>query len=141
MQHVAILNKQKRLLAKIISKEKTIESRWLVHKSAPWNKVRSGETIYFKESGCPVTVTAIVDKVLYFHLAETDINTLFQKYGLDIGFDNERQMKKYSSGKNYCVLIFLKDVKEIEPFDIDKSGYGIMSAWICVDDISRIKKR
>ena len=41
--------------------------------------------------------------------------------------------------KKYCMLIFLKNPIEITPFEIDKTGFGIMSAWITVEDISRIK--
>lgn len=37
------------------------------------------------------------------------------------------------------MLIFLKDPTEVEPFSIDKTGYGAMSAWIAVDDISKIR--
>jgi hypothetical protein len=42
--------------------------------------------------------------------------------------------------KKYGVLIFLKNVSTTRPFDVDKSGYGAMSAWITVNDINKIKK-
>jgi hypothetical protein len=36
-------------------------------------------------------------------------------------------------------LIFLTEPKEIEkPFNIDKTGYGISSAWMCVEDVREI---
>ena len=44
------------------------------------------------------------------------------------------------SNKKYCLVIFLKDIKKVKPFEIDKSGFGTMTAWLIVDDISRIKK-
>jgi hypothetical protein len=34
----------------------------------------------------------------------------------------------------------LKKPQKIEPFEIDKSGFGTMSAWISVDDINKIRK-
>ena len=34
----------------------------------------------------------------------------------------------------------LKNPQEIKPFEINKTGFGAMSAWITVDSISRIKK-
>ena len=38
------------------------------------------------------------------------------------------------------MLIFINNpVKLKSPFDIDKNGFGAMSAWIVVDKISRIK--
>ena len=39
-----------------------------------------------------------------------------------------------------CMLVFLKNVEKIEPFEINKSGFGIMSAWISVESIPKIKK-
>jgi len=31
--------------------------------------------------------------------------------------------------------------KKIEPFDIDKTGFGAMSAWISVENINEIKNK
>lgn len=41
--------------------------------------------------------------------------------------------------KNYCLLIFLKNPREINYFDISKKGFGAMSAWITVKNIKEIK--
>jgi hypothetical protein len=40
--------------------------------------------------------------------------------------------------KKYCILIFLTSVKHIDPFKINKKGYGNMSAWISVKNIKEI---
>src|SRR3989338_11329211 len=66
MEHVAIMRKSWKLTEKILTGQKKIESRWYYNKSAPWDKIRAGETIYFKDSGEPVTIKAEVDKVLQF---------------------------------------------------------------------------
>jgi hypothetical protein len=42
--------------------------------------------------------------------------------------------------KRYCSLIFIDNVRAIEPFDIDKTGYGNMAAWITIDDIEKIRR-
>jgi hypothetical protein len=42
--------------------------------------------------------------------------------------------------KEYCILIFLKNVRPTKPFKIDKRGFGAMAAWITVDNISKIRK-
>lgn len=39
---------------------------------------------------------------------------------------------------NY-LLIFLKNQVKIKPFEIDKIGFGMMSAWITVKNIKQIK--
>jgi len=140
MQHIAILKKSWKLIDKILSGEKKIESRWYKNKSAPWNKIKAGETVYFKESGSPVTIKTEVEKVLQFsNLTPNKVKELLNKYGENIGIkanDFYEQLKD----KNYCLLIFLKNSKKIKPFQINKTGFGLMSAWICVNNIEQIKK-
>ena len=140
MQHIAILKKSWKLIDKILSGEKKIESRWYKNKSAPWNKIKAGETVYFKESGSPVTIKTEVEKVLQFsNLTPNKVKELLNKYGENIGIkanDFYEQLKD----KNYCLLIFLKNPEKIKPFQINKTGFGLMSAWICVNNIEQIKK-
>lgn len=139
MEHLAILNKKLNLLPKILSGEKTIESRWYKFKRDPYNRIKENEIIYFKNSGEPVTVKSKVENVLFFeNLDNKKIKYLLEVYGRRIGVDVS--YLENLSGKRYCSLIFLKDVQQIEPFDIDKTGYGNMAAWITLDSIEKIKK-
>ena len=142
MQHIAILAKKRKLLDKIISGEKTIESRWYKSKVSPWNKIKEGEIVYFKESGDPVSVKAEVEKVLFFENLDLEkVKDIVNKYGDQIALSKNRDDKfwKYFDNRKYCILIFLKNIQEIDPFNINKKGFGLMSAWICVDDVNRIK--
>ena len=138
MEHLAILSKKRKLLVKILSGDKTIESRWYKFKRTPYKNIKDGEIIYFKESGEKVAVSAVVEKALFFDdLNKDKIKNILGKYGKEIGVENSHV--KDLINKKYCTLIFLKDVKEITPFNINKKGYGLMSAWISVDDINRLK--
>jgi len=138
MEHIAILNKKLRLLEKIISGNKTIESRWYKSKKRPYKNIKKEEIVYFKNSGESVTIKTIVEKVLFFNnLNKSKIKNILQKYGNQIGLDNSYVNNLIN--KKYCTLIFLKDVKKINPFNIDKKGYGLMSAWISIYDINKIK--
>ena len=142
MDHLAILDKKKKLLTKIISGEKSIESRWYKAKVTPWDRIKKGETVYFKESGEPVSVRAKVAEVMQFYLPTTNIFQLLQKYGKEICFTEPDFSKKvaWCSGRKYCILIRLKEVQQIEPFNIDKTGFGNMAAWMTVENINSIKK-
>jgi len=60
MQHIAILRQP--FFNMVLSGEKTIESRWSMHKVAPYGKVNIGDEILLKETGKNVTATAIVKK-------------------------------------------------------------------------------
>ena len=56
-----------------------------------------------------------------------------------IALKNTNPVSEGYKNKNYCVLIFLKDSQKIEPFKIDKTGFGTGAAWMCAEDISRVR--
>lgn len=43
----------------------------------------------------------------------------------------------YSKNKKYCLLIFLKNPEKVEPFEINKTGFGMMSAWLTAENIDK----
>lgn len=140
MEHLAILDKKRKLLAKILTGEKSIESRWYKSKVKPWGTIHAGETIYFKESGDPVRVKAKISEVMQFYLPQTNIPELLEKYGREICFSSPKpELIAWCSQRKYCILITLKNVQRIEPFEINKKGFGMMAAWITVADIEQIK--
>ena len=142
MEHIAIMKKSWGLTQKILSGQKKIESRWYKVKYAPWNRIKSGELIYFKDSGDPVTIKAEVDRVIQFSdLTSNKVKEILYQYGQADGLSSDKipEFFELFKDKKYCMLIFLKNPKKIKPFDIDKSGYGAMSAWISIDNINKIK--
>jgi len=151
MDHVAILRKARiskgdNLLADILSGIKTIESRWYVNKISPWDNLMVGDMVYFKESGCPVTAVANVSKVLQFsNLTEVSLIKIVHKYGKHIAphsplSEFEAWARRHLE-KRYCILVFLKDVKKVGPFNIDKTGFGNSAAWLAVGDINRVMRK
>ncbi len=140
--HVAILGREKNLIPKILSGQKTIESRWYVSRIAPWDRIHAGDTVYFKDSGQPVTARAKVGKVRqYSGLNREKIKPILGNYGEAIGVpkgESHRWLEQLGR-KNYCILISLKDPKPIKPFRIDKTGFGSACAWLCVGDIKRVR--
>ncbi len=143
MEHVAIMRKSWGLLPKILDGRKTIESRWSVTKCKPWDAVKPGETVYFKNSGEPVSVRAEVEKVVQFaDLTSKRVRELLDRYYKDDGLEEADVPAFFERfrDKQYGMFIFLKSPREIEPFEIDKTGFGMMSAWITVDDISKIQR-
>ena len=143
MEHVAIMRKSLGFLNKISEGSKKIESRWYMTKYAPWGRIREGDIVYFKDSGKPVTLKSIVKRVeFYSSLIPEKTEKILLKYGPEdgIGIDNISDFYQSVKDKNYCILIFLSNIEEVEPFEIDKSGFGAMSAWITINDINSIKK-
>lgn len=142
MDHLAIMKKSWGLLPKILTGEKLIESRWYLNKYAPWNKIKAGEVVYFKDSGEPVTIKTEVSKVIQFdNLNPLKIKKILRQYGKADGIEKKKiqQFLKRFKNKRYCILVFLKNPQVIKPFKINKSGFGARSAWITVKHINQIK--
>ena len=137
MNHIAILKKGP--LDMILNGSKTIESRWSLKKIVPFKKVNVGDVVYMKKTGGLVVARFRVNKVEYFeYLSIKKILEIYTKYGSQIGMIEDSVKKLYN--KKYCSLFWISELERVVPFDIYKDGYGIMSAWICVDDIEKIKK-
>lgn len=143
MDHIAILSERWHFEDKLKSGQKTIECRWYKKKYKPWNSITEGDIIYFKKSGkYPITYKATVSKVEQFENLNSDIIAkLFNKYGTAIGIEKSQIpsfIKDYKNRK-YGIIIHIKDVESVNPFMIDKKGYGSGSAWLPVDNIELIK--
>jgi len=142
MDHVAIMKKSWGLIPKILSGEKTIESRWYHTRRAPWGKIRAGDRVYFKNAGDPVVVRSTVSKVRQFeNLTPAKIRTIFRKYVRADGISKREEGKFYRRFRNkkYCILVFLRGVTKVRPFHVDKRGFGAMAAWISVKNIRSIR--
>lgn len=142
MDHVAIMKKSLGFTEKIADGRKTIESRWYKSKRSPWDKISVGDVVYFKNSGCPVTLVAHVGKVMQFQdLTESGTRKILNEHSASIGIEPDKVEEFYYSIKDakYCILISLENVKPLNPFEIDKKGFGLMSAWLVTPDIQIIK--
>jgi hypothetical protein len=141
MQHIAIMNKKWKLIKKILSCQKSIESRWYKNKYSPWNRIKAGENIYFKNSGGFVECKAKVDNVIQFSdLTPNKIMLILQKYGESLGLEDIYSFFPFICYKKYCILLFLRNARKIKPFDINKFGFGLMTAWISIENINDLKR-
>jgi len=143
MDHLAIMRRSWGLTGKILSGEKSVESRWYNSKYPPWDRIKTGDAVYFKDSGEPVTIVSEVAKVTQFSdLNPQKVRSILEGYGDRDGIGKSEAQSFFDifKDKKYCILIFLKNARGIEPFDVDKSGFGSMSSWIVLDDIGKIRK-
>ena len=142
MDHLAIMKKSWGFTQKILDGGKTLESRWYKTRRAPWGRIKKDDAVYFKNSGEPTTAKAIVTKVIEFEeLTPRKVKGILNRYWKDLGILKEELPAIYKRFKNkkYCILIFLKNPKEIKSFKINKKGFGAMASWICIEDIKRLK--
>jgi ASC-1-like (ASCH) protein len=141
MDHVAIMNKKQGLIDRILSGKKTIETRWYKNKSIPWDKICVGDRIFFKDSGASVRAMAEVKKVRQYENLNIKMSQkIVDEYGDEGLIDiQNKNAEDWASGKRYAILIWLKNVKAVKAFSINKKGFGSASAWISINNIDIIK--
>lgn len=141
MHHVAIMKPSWKLIPKILSGEKTIESRWYQTRRAPWNGIQTGDTVYFKDSGKPVSARARVSRVIQLEINTLgDAQAIVKKYGKGICIVN-KDPATWGTLPKYCILIYIESPKVLrKPFDIDKRGFGSAAAWLSVKNIADMRK-
>jgi hypothetical protein len=130
------------LTNKILTGEKSVETRWYKTARPPWGKVTEGDTIFFKDSGKPVSIKATAGKVRCIsELNPLKVKDLLNEYCKHDGIAEKDIPAFYPlfKDKKYCMIVSLKNPKSITPFDIDKSAFGAMAAWITVSDVNKIK--
>lgn len=137
MDHIAIMKKEWGLLPKILSGVKTVEARWYKSKIAPWDKVKAGDTIYFKNSGGPVSVKASVTSVNQYEINNNqEALKIMRQYALDDLGTSEipKSVINYITNKKYAIFVRFDRVENITPFEVDKTGFGLQCAWMCVEN-------
>ena len=125
--HLAILKKP--YLDAILDGRKPVESRFTITKRSPFGQIYPGDKIFFKQSSGPVCATASVVKVKSFeNLTPAKVLEIKAKYNhLILGSDEYWQSK---SCCRFGLLVWLKDVKPIEPVMINKKDWR---AWVVLN--------
>lgn len=89
-----------------------------------------------------VTAKATVARVIQKEIETlSDAISLVKKHKKALCFtESSLEDTSWLTGKRYAILIFLKDPKQIEPFTLDKTGYGNACAWICTENIELLHR-
>lgn len=103
-KHLAIFTKG--VGEKILSGEKTIESRFSKVKNPPFGLISSGDLVYIKPSGKDIIGEFRVQKVFFFdNLDKSDLSDLQKRYEKEIAADDSYWEAKLNS--KYGTLIFI----------------------------------
>ncbi|MHC4203381.1 MAG: ASCH domain-containing protein [Planctomycetota bacterium] len=122
--HLVILKKP--YLDMILEGRKRIELRLYKTKHPAFGRVFTGDKLFLKISSGPVCATVTVEKVKTFeNLTPRRILDLKRRYNHDIGGGDGHWQSKIDS--KYCLLVWFKDVKPIEPVRIRKKDWR---AWV-----------
>lgn len=132
------------LLPKILSGEKTVESRWYKSKIAPWDRIEKRDVVYFKDSGKPVTAKAMVTKVKQYEIRDNEhaLKVMSRYCEEDLGVSRiPDEVKDYIFTKKYAIFVWFNGVEKVPPFKIDKTGYGLQCAWVVTETDPSVAKR
>jgi len=109
--HLAILREP--YLSRILMGVKTIESRFLRVRTAPYGRVAVDDRLLLKRSGGPITATARVAKVAFYdNLTPARVAALIDQHAAGLCLDDDVLDRAQRS--RYAVLIWLSDVTPIE---------------------------
>jgi len=102
--HIAIMHEP--YLARVLARQKTIESRFLRLRSAPYDRVSVGDTIGLKRASGPIVAVAPVTAVRqYDDLTPDRIAALVAQFGADLRLDPD--FIAHIRDRRYAVLIWL----------------------------------
>jgi ASC-1-like (ASCH) protein len=125
--HLAILRPE--YLEKIIAGEKRVECRFQRRPFPPFNRVKTDDVIWLKESCGPVVAKATAELVLDFNNLDRDsLRQIHRDYNADIL--GAPEFWRSIQDCVVCTLIWLKNVEPLNPFRIRKSD---RRAWIPLD--------
>jgi ASC-1-like (ASCH) protein len=126
--HLAILKKP--YLDAILEGRKPVESRFTITKRSPFGQIFRGDKVFLKQSSGPVCATAVVSAVKSFpNLTPEKVFDIKAQYNhLILGSDEHWQ---HFSQCNFGLLIWLNDIKLIEPVMISKKDWR---AWVVLNN-------
>jgi len=141
MDHVVYLDTQAKELENLLSGNKIMIIRGATGRKLPHGRVDAGDILYFINNNAEGLVRAKAKVKSAFHsekMNEDESRALVMKNQVQLR-PTEKQMKRWA-GKRYLVLIEVSDVKEIQPFAIEKSKYSNMDDWLLVEKIESVSK-
>ena len=110
----------------ILDGRKTIESRFGLHRAAPFERVSAGDFILLKKSGGPVVGIAIAGDASYFRLDRQTLHEIRSRFAAQI-YAEDDEFWEERAGKRFATLIEIDTVSKIETLEIDKRD---RRAWI-----------
>lgn len=124
-EHIAIIS-HRTILDKILSGQKTIESRFSRVKTPPFGQIAPGDVVHLKLSGSLVIARATVAEVKeYENLTPAVIENLASYYAKELALSDDFLARKLES--RFATLIFLEKVETCEPWSYKQEG---RSGWI-----------
>ena len=140
MDHIVYVDAKASELEKLLDGTKTTIIRGAAGRKMPYGRVNPGDVLYLINNNAEGLIRAKAKVKNVFNSEK-----MTKEDSIQLLSDNQEKLqltpnqKKRWAGKRYLVLIEVSEASEIEPFSIDKSGYGNMDDWLPVEDIRQVK--
>ena len=106
-------------LEAILDGRKTVESRFGVHRSAPFDRIQAGDLILLKRSGGPVVGIAVAGEASFYELDAEKLEGIRDRYASQI-YAEDDAFWEARADKRFATLIEIDDVTKIETVTVEK---------------------
>jgi hypothetical protein len=139
MDHVVYLDAKAKELENLVNGNKSMIVRGAAGRKIPHGRVYEGDILYFINNNGEGEVKAkgVVSRVISsgkLSVEESFETIIRHQDKLQLP---DKQFEKLA-GKRYLVLIGLDDIREVEPFLIDRSNFTNMDDWLTVGRIEEV---
>ena len=142
MNHVVYVDAKANEMEKILVNQKTMIIRGAMGRKVPYGKVEINDILYLINNNAEGEIKAVAEviNVINSEKMDKEKSLEFVKKYQDKLQLTEKQFKKWA-GKRYVVLIEVKNVMEITPFQFNRDNFkNSMDDWLIFDKIEEIKK-
>lgn len=140
MDHVVYVDAKANELSEILSGARTMIVRGAAGRKMPHGRVNPDDVLYLVENDGRGLIRAQAQVV---SVLNSEKLTKEGSISLIEGHQDKLRLTGAQSrrwdGKRYLVLIEIGAVKTVQPFKIDRSGFGNMDDWLPVGDIGKVK--
>jgi hypothetical protein len=140
MDHVVYLDAAAKDLDLLLSNEKTMIIRGATGRKMPYGRVNPGDVLYFINNNAEGAILACakVKSVLNSEkLTGAESTQLIEQHQEKLQL-TQKQLERWA-GKRFLVLVEVGEVEKVQPFRIDKSGFGNMDDWLLVEQIEKVR--
>ena len=131
--HLAIFKQP--FLDAILDGRKTIESRFMVNRSVPYKKIRSGDRVIMKESGGLLVGEFKVKKVEDIELDSPEMVKYCKSFSEEICSNLDKSFWESRKNKRYVTLIWIDSlIRYVEPRECTEKPNRSMAGWFVLKD-------
>jgi hypothetical protein len=142
MNHLVYLDAKANEMEKIFTNKKTMIIRGATGRKVPYGLVKTGDTLYFINNNSEGIIKATAEVFNVINSEKMDKETsisLIKKFQDKLQL-TDKQFQRWG-GKRYIVLVEIKNVKEIKPFQFNRDDFKKkMDDWLIFEKIDSIKK-